>query len=56
MSSPQVAGDLAVQVGTDRLLTLQVIPAAGFTDDGIDTTESERDVAKAGLELLNQMQ
>ena len=55
MSSPDVAGDLAVQVGADRLMTLQVIPAAGYTDDGIDTSDSERVVAKAGLELLQQM-
>ena len=56
MSSPEVAGDMAVQVGDDQLMTLQVIPAAGYTDDGIDTTASERKVAKAGLDLLNQMQ
>jgi hypothetical protein len=45
-----------VRLGTDRLLTLQVIPAAGYTDDGIDTSDSERKVAKAGLDLLQQMQ
>jgi hypothetical protein len=56
MSSPEVAGDMAVQVDDDQLMTLQVIPAAGYTDDGIDTTASERKVAKAGLDLLGQMQ
>ena len=33
-------------------MTVQVIPAAGYADDGIDTSDSERAVAKAGLALM----
>ena len=51
-SSPKVAGDLVVLAGPDRLMTVQVIPAAGYADDGIDTSASEVAVAQAGLDLM----
>lgn len=51
-SDPRTAGDLVVLVGTDRLMTLQVVPAAGYANASIDTSDSERAVAKAGLAVL----
>jgi hypothetical protein len=51
-SSPKTAGDLVVLVGSDRLMTVQVVPAAGYADDGIDTSASEKAVARAGLALV----
>jgi hypothetical protein len=55
-SSPSAAGDLVVVLGDrEALMTSQVIPAAGYADDGIDTSESERVVAQAGLTLLSQL-
>ncbi len=50
-SSPRQAGDLVVLVGRDRLMTLQVIPAAGYAAASIDTSDGERAVAKAALRL-----
>lgn len=55
LSSPDLAGDLVVLVGGDGLMVLQVIPAAGYADASIDTTQSEREVAKAALSLLTQL-
>ncbi len=51
-SSPRTAGDLVVLVGQDQLMTLQVVPASGYANASIDTSASERAVAKAGLALL----
>jgi hypothetical protein len=49
-SSPQVPGDLIVLVGADELLiTMEVVPAAGYADAAIDTTKSERTLAAAVL-------
>lgn len=55
LSSPNDAGDLVVLVGTDRLMTVEVIPAAGYADDGIDTSDDERRVAEAGLALFDDL-
>lgn len=55
-SSPSAAGDLVVVVGDgEALMTSEVIPAAGYADDGIDTSDSERAVARAGLALMSHL-
>lgn len=50
-SSPLTAGDLVLLV-RNKLMTIAVVPAAGYADESIDTSDSERAVAKAGLQLL----
>ena len=54
--APSAAGDLVVVVGDgEALMTSEVIPAAGYADDGIDTSDSERAVARAGLALMSHL-
>ena len=57
MSSPEVAATWWSRSATTSSSTLQVIPAAGFTDDGIDTTRRANATSpSAGLAPADRMQ